>query len=73
MIMTAEPYVKDLDNYYGKPTIIKYILNGEYEIEIQMPINWKEDDLPDVLQKSFIEPPKSIHITSVEIDNKVLN
>ena len=72
-MITAEKTVKDLDNYYGKAVILKYLLNDEYEIEVQMPLNWKEDELPDILANTFVEAPKKIHILSIDTDKRLLN
>jgi hypothetical protein len=63
----------DLDKYFGKPSIIIYVLNNTYEIEIQMKEGWDKDELILALSDSFIVAPKDIYVKSIHLDIIHLN
>lgn len=74
MKLTASKAItKDIDNYLGRACILKYLLNNNYEIEVHMPADWNMKTLPVALKDSYIEPPVSIHLLSIDVDNKLLN
>jgi len=69
MKITVNKNIKDLDSYLGKKCILKYMLNKQYEIEIEFPLGWKMEDIPKILAETFIEKPLTVHIISIKSHN----
>lgn len=79
MKLTADKSVIDIDNYVGKPCIIKYIVNKMNEVEINLPFNWTYEGLTEIIKEGFFEITddpteiRNIHILSIKEDNTQLN
>lgn len=71
---------KDIHKFIGEPAILVYdittSLNETTEDTIQLPINWKVAELPEVLKESFLNVPgivTSVHIKSYSLDYSKYN
>lgn len=63
----------DLDFYFGKPTVIKFIVNDEFESEIHCPEGWNKQSFVRTLADALLlfNNVETIHILSVS--EKILN
>lgn len=65
---------KDIDKFIGKPAVLVYDITSNVETveaTIKMPINWKANELPEVLKESFLNVSgivNSVHIKSYTLD-----
>lgn len=74
--ITSDESVKDLSNFLGKATIMRFVINDKYEIEMQLPFNWEIEDLPEVIAAALTaigELPETIHTISIEENKTILN
>jgi hypothetical protein len=64
---------RDLDFYFGKPTIVKFIVNSEYENEIHCPKSWNRESFVRTLTDTLLmyNEVKTVHIVS--ISEKIIN
>lgn len=63
----------DLDFYFGKPTIVKFIVNDEYESELHCPNGWDRKSFVRTLADALLlfNEVKTVHIVS--ITEKIIN
>jgi hypothetical protein len=70
----------DLDYFIGKATNIKFIITDaqltSYESEIIMPINWKRNELVEIIKDALLmceAKPVKIFVDSITENVSVLN
>ena len=78
MRLTAEKTVIDIDNFYGKACDLCFVVNGKDEITIQLPIDWKQSELSEIIKEALFTcgdyfSIKTIRITSIKENKTLLN
>jgi hypothetical protein len=63
----------DIDFYFGRPTIIKFIVNNEYESEVHCPNGWNRESFVRTIADALLlfNEVKTVHIVS--ITEKIIN
>jgi hypothetical protein len=63
----------DLDFYFGKPTIVKFVVNNEYESEVHCPNGWDRKSFVRTIADALLlfDEVKTVHIVS--ISEKIIN